>query len=318
MKYLFQFSLLFLLISSIKAQNISTKFYDVNWKECSLPNARFYSTIEKTDSGWFRNDYYISTKTLQMSALFKDSLFRIHNGMAIYFYANGQLKSIGNYVDGRKEGLYLGYHYNGMMEDSAYYKNGKLEGVAISWFPNGFMSDSSFAKNDSTLVSVRWFDNGNPSDYGYFINKKKQGKWMYFHKNGQTAAVEINERGKVLEVTYFNEDGSVQPDTSKANQEASFRNGIKDWSNYLSGKIYWPSQYKLTHTDTAKVMTVFTVDEDGKVVDYFVEVPFHPLLDAVALDALKKCPAWKPAIDHNRRIKAYRRQPLTFTQSEEE
>jgi hypothetical protein len=38
-----------------------TELYsDYNWKPCEPLEARFYSTIQKTDSGWLRNDYFIS------------------------------------------------------------------------------------------------------------------------------------------------------------------------------------------------------------------------------------------------------------------
>lgn len=201
-----------------------------------------------------------------------------------------------------------------MMSDSGYYKNGKLIGYKIEWYPNGNMSDSTFAKDDSTTVEVHWFDNGNPSSFGYLINDKKHGKWNYFHKNGKQAAVEMNDHGKVTSVSYFNEDGSEHADTSNVNVEATFKNGVAAWGKYLADKIYWPEEYTITNTNKATVVTQFTINEEGKIEDAFVVTPFHPLMDKIALDAIKKSPVWKPAIDHNRKIKAYRRQPQTFLQ----
>lgn len=310
--------LLFLLLPALplSAQNITTNFYDYRWRPCEVPKARFYSTVENTDSGWLRNDYFLSTQRLQMSALFKDSACKIKNGNAIYFFADGRLEASGRYINNKKEGIYISYHYNGMMSDSGNYHNGKIIGYKMGWHPNGFISDSTESKNDSTLIDATWFDNGNPSAYGVYINNKKHGKWHYFHRNGKEASVEMNDHGKVTEVVYFNEDGAVLKDTAMANREAVYKNGEKDWSKYLYGKIYWPSEYKLINTDTADVMSLFTIDEEGKVTDYYIEVPYHQLIDKIAIDALKNCPAWKPAIDHNRRIKAYRRQPLTFIQEQ--
>lgn len=72
----------------LKAQKTITKFYDYKWEECSADKARFYSTLENTDSGWFRNDYFLSTQKLQMRALYKDEACKIYNGDAIFLYAD--------------------------------------------------------------------------------------------------------------------------------------------------------------------------------------------------------------------------------------
>ncbi len=314
------FSALFIMVITIclsvqaSAQKITTKFYDREWNECEISLARFYSTIEQTDSGWFRNNYYASTNGLKMQGLFKDSLCKIKNGGFLYFFANDNLESTGRYLDNKLEGVYIRYHNNGMMADSGYYKADKLRGNRIGWHPNGFMSDSSFVKNDSVTTEAEWFDNGNISAYGYYLHGKKNGQWNYFHKNGKPAAVEINDHGKIVSSEFFNEDGSVQTDTSAVHREATFKKGDKDWINFLSGKIYWPEEYKITNSNTATVVVRFIVDEDGKIATQYLEVPFHYLIDNIAVEAIKKSPTWKPALDHNRRVKAYRRQPLTFTQ----
>jgi outer membrane biosynthesis protein TonB len=56
------------------------------------------------------------------------------------------------------------------------------------------------------------------------------------------------------------------------------------------------------------------VDEEGTIQDAEVTGSLHPDFDKVALEAIKNSPKWIPAIDHNRKIKAYRRQPVTFAQ----
>ena len=110
------FLFLFLFPATVFSQ--STKFYDFNWEPCDIAQASFFSIAEKTDSGWLRKDFFIGTKTLQMVALYKDSLNKIYNGNVSYYYANGNLDAIGRYEEGKKEGLYLRYHPNGMMMDS--------------------------------------------------------------------------------------------------------------------------------------------------------------------------------------------------------
>lgn len=45
--------------------------------------------------------------------------------------------------------------------------------------------------NDSTYVQVGWFDDGMISYAGYLVNGEKQGKWRYFHHNGQVSVIEF-------------------------------------------------------------------------------------------------------------------------------
>jgi outer membrane biosynthesis protein TonB len=64
----------------------------------------------------------------------------------------------------------------------------------------------------------------------------------------------------------------------------------------------------------AVVVVRFIINEDGQIEDPFVSTPFHPLMDKIALDVIRKSPLWKPEMDHNRRAKAYLQQPITFLQ----
>jgi antitoxin component YwqK of YwqJK toxin-antitoxin module len=312
MKLLFTLFLIPLL--NVAFAQTSVTFYDYQWQVCEASTARFYSEVEKTDSGWRRIDYYISTQKPQMVALFKDSGCKILNGNVSYYFPNGLPDAAGRKINNKEEGIYIRWHPNGMMADSANYINGKFLGSHLWWHQNGMMSDSMSRINDSTILSASWFDNGNPDNYGFYINGKKSGKWNYFHRNGNKAAIEINEAGKCVSVEYFNEDGSVLTDTTKSRRVESFKGGIKKWHDYLADKTFWPPSYELTNTDKVTVVVRFTLNEDGKVENAYVSVPFHELFDKIALDVINKSPVWSPKINHNRRVKQALAQPLTFYQ----
>ena len=59
-----------------------------------------------------------------------------------------------------------------------------------------------------------------------------------------------------------------------------------------------------------------TKDEDGNVLDPFVEIPFDKNFDNIAITIFKKSPKWLPAIRYNRPVVQTVRQPITFSQSE--
>jgi antitoxin component YwqK of YwqJK toxin-antitoxin module len=309
------FILLILISASVAASaQRSETYYDFYWKPCSAENARYFGILEKTDSGWFRQDYYVNPVRLQMQALYKDKDCEIRNGYCYYFHANGVASIVGRYINGKQEGVCISYYSNGMMSDSALFHNGQVVDKRIRWHRNGYMSDSIARVNDSTEVNVGWFDDGQFAYAGYLIYGKENGKWKYYHHNGQVAASEVYRRGEKISAEYFKEDGKQQTDTSNVNRAASFKGGIDAWKKYLEKNLYWPSNLAFTTSATVTIGIDFAIDENGKTMDAEVALPFHDEFDRIALKTIKNCPAWMPAISHNRKVKAWRRQPVSFSQ----
>jgi antitoxin component YwqK of YwqJK toxin-antitoxin module len=291
-------------------------FYDYNWKASTPENARFYSTVEKTDSGWLRNDYFINGVSLQMRALYEDKDCKIQNGQYYYYHANGYASSLGRMVKSKQEGVCMRYHSNGMTADSAFYKNGRPTGYRLIWHRNGFLSDSIAHINDSIDVQIGWFDDGAPSSGGYLLRGKKHGKWIYYHHTGVSSGTEVYSNGDLVSKEYFNEDGTPQPDIAKTNTDATFKNGTQAWTNYLEKKLYWPPGYKITNANMVTVGVQFVIDEAGKPQDVEIVVPFKTEFDKIAVNIIRNCPEWKPAIRQNRKVKMLFRQAVTFQQDE--
>ena len=313
------FSLVILLFSSktIFGQ-LTEKYYTYNWKECQPNEARFYTAILKTDSGFLRNDYYIHEKSIQMSGKYADVDLKIHDGYFHYFHSNGSLNAIGKYVNGKKEGLWIHYYPDGMMMDSGVYSNGNSIGITLSWHSNGFMKDSSVININGKGVKVSWFDNGNIESVGYITNFTKiDGTWKFYHKNGQMSSKETYSNDFLTDKLYFDEKGLSITDTTTKERDPIFPGGNKAWVKYLEKQVYFPSQFKIVNADKAVVVVSFTINENGKIEDVDVSTPFYPEFDKIAKNAILKSPDWEPAFNHNRKIKSRVRQPITFSQSDE-
>lgn len=292
------------------------KYYSYNWKETAPADARFYALIEKTDSGWHRNDYFLATKKIQMTGLYDDSICKVPNGTFYYFYPGGKLQQYGQYTHGKKRGLWLQFHTNGMMADSTFFEDGHPMGISMGWHDNGFVSDSSNWNNAGDGVSVSWFDNGNISSAGYYTAwDKRRGKWQFFHNNGKISSYEVYDNGKPISKDCFDENGKKSA-SCLADTSAQFHGGNKAWQEYLSRKLYFPPGYKFTNTDAATVVISFVIDEDGNVKAAYVYMPLFREFDQVALDVIKKSPRWIPAIEHNRKIKYHFSQPIIYMQDQ--
>ena len=297
------------------AQKIE-KYYDYRRKETTPEMARFYVTIEKIDSGWHRRDYFLQERKLQMNGTYEDSVCKIPNGQFRYYHPNGGLQRIGRYIHGERDGLWLSYHYNGMISDSTSYSNGHKIGNSYGWFENGYPSDSSVWNADGSGVDLAWFNNGSPSSAGkYGPREKKQGKWLFFHRNGKVSASEMYKDGALISKQYFDEQGN-ETDTTSKDRPASFIGGLKAWQNYLVKKLYFPTQYKLINADKAVVVVDAVIDEEGNVTDVAVSTPFHPAFDKIAVEVVRKSPQWEPAIQHNRKMRHNIRQAVFFAQQQ--
>jgi len=290
------------------------KYYTYNWKETVPTDARFYGLVMKTDSGWHRSDYFLATKKLQMRGLYDDSSCKTPNGMIFYFYSDGKAEQYGNYVHGKKQGLWVSFHENGMMADSTVYQDGHPTGISMGWHDNGFTADSSNWSNEGDAVSVSWFDNGNVSSAGYYTAwGKRRGKWQFFHRNGKISAYEVYDNGKLISKECFGENVEALS-ACIADTSAEFRGGNKAWQDYLQRKLYFPPGYTFTNADAATVVISFVVDEDGNVKEPYVKVPLFKDFDQIALDVIRKSPKWIPATDHNRRIRYHCSQPIVYRQ----
>lgn len=248
-----------------------------------------------------------------MKGLYKDKELKIKHGWFRYFYANQFVSSQGNYVNGKKDGLWVSYHYNGMMKDSIVYSDG-FPGIIKAWHINGRVRDSSVYKKDGSAMHWYWFDNGQLSHTGSSYRGEQDGHWIFNHMNGKPAATELYKKDKLVSRVYYDEAGVALTDTTNRDTPAAFKGGKKKWRSFLFNDSDFMDGVKLVNTTIITVVLAFTIDEEGNVTDAYVEVPVSPAFDERALQIIKRSPAWNPAISHNRRIKTQVRQPISFTQ----
>ena len=205
-------------------------YYNFYGRECPVDDARFYSLEVKTDSGWYKTDYYVSTKKLQEVGLYEDQEDLTPNGTFYWFYPTGDIETSGTYVDGKKSGIWLKYYPGKIVKDSLNYEDGHPIGISLGWYKDGSGKDSLNVDANGNAVYVSWFDNGTPSSAGRYVDfNKQQGKWQYFHKNGKISSLEIYDHDKLVDKNYFDEEGSSMSDTTSTDREPQFPGGEKAW-----------------------------------------------------------------------------------------
>lgn len=290
-------------------------YFDFRWKPCEPSVARYYAVVEKKDSLWHRLDYFINEKTVQMEGSFRDADCTVEEGPFTYYHSNGVIESAGMYKNGKRHGPWFRYYDNKMISDSVTYDNGNVVGTRLQWHRNGYLLDSSSWSPDGNGTQVSWFDNGNPSAAGrYVAGEKRHGKWQFFHRNGNISAMEVYNSGQLASRAYYDEGGRQISDTTNKDREADFPGGMKAWQKYLQKNLYFPPKWQFKNDGQAIVLVDWAIDEEGNVTDVRVTGSLHPEFDKIAVDVIRKSPKWIPAVDHNRKIKAFCRQPVTFVQ----
>lgn len=306
---------LFIAVSTYASAQKIEEYYDYNWKRCEAEQARYYTLIEKTDSGWHRRDYFIHEGSLQMDGYYADKECKTANGPFYYFHTNKNLESAGRYVNGKKEDVWVSYYPDSVLSDSANYLHDNKVGLCLGWHDNGYLNDSSVFNEDGSGVEVTWFDNGNPSSAGHYsAGKKMHGRWQFFHRNGRLSAMETYSDGNLISREYYDETGNLETDTTSHDREASFPGGMEAWKKFVLKHLWFPEQYQITNADKAVVVVSFVIDEEGNLTDANLLAPFHPAFDKIALDMLSKSPKWFPGIQHNRKVKYRFKQQVTFQQ----
>ncbi|HVZ25515.1 MAG TPA: hypothetical protein VG842_05660, partial [Sediminibacterium sp.] len=161
-------------------------------------------------------------------------------------------------------------------------------------------------------------ENGIISSAGRLDKQGRQvGKWQFFHNNGKLSALETyDSSGQLRNKTYYDENGVQQADTTDKSHPAAFKNGVNDWSRYMTKSTYWPNGYRLANTKAVTIGVSFTVNEEGDVTDILLYAPFNPVFDDIVRRAFTTSPKWIPAIMHNRKVSFRHQQTVTFHERE--
>lgn len=255
-----------------------------------------------------------------MRGYFEDKDFKIQTGPFTYYYENGNQKSNGRYLKGKKVGLWKTWHDNGKIQDSGYYnENGIPFGTLIGWNYSGSVSDSMILDNQGNGTKTAFYDNAAIRYKGPVVQGKQQGTWTYYRQNS-TKSQEVNfDNDSAINFTCYTEDGTLQTKECYFERESEFPGGEQGWRNYLVRamernlpKEYFQGQFYGT------VDVQFIIDKDGKVSDVLVRNSTEPRLNDAALKIIRFSPKWIPAIQYNQKVKSYKIQPLVFQQTVQE
>jgi len=282
-------------------------------RDLSVYRSKVYKE-NTTDSDWKIDIYDVSA--LVATGHTKDAQGLVRQGDYQYFDRKGNKIKAGRYENNQMEGEWNEWFGDGKLSSTYHYHNGKKTGSNIGWYEEGNLSDSAMLDANGNGAAFSYFKDGKTRYRGNYKEGLRNGLWEYFYEFPAVGkSMEVNfETDSVITRKCFTETGTEQPGGCIFEKEATFPGGDAAWKKYLIKK--------LTNADFAsymrkinkyQVIVKFIVRKDGTVADVSVETPGpNKKLDKIAMSIIEDSPAWEPAIQYNRKVNAYRRQPITF------
>lgn len=133
----------------------------------------------------------------------------------------------------------------------------------------------------------------------------------------------VEDKGGVVEAPKEDYDKVFQ----KVEIDAEFPGGVSGWTRYVTREIERNIDELQDDGRSGTVVVLFIVDKEGQVSEVRALpcseagvgncLPPNSKLAEIAVNAIRKGPKWKPAVQNGRQVKAYRRQPVTFQLAEE-
>jgi len=285
-------------------------YFDSIWKETTKENHKFYRIIQDyyaNKESYKIADYYKSG-VLQMEGTSKTNDGNSKEGEFIFYYENGNKKSIENYYKSRHTGKSLEWYENG---------NPKLEGEYIQ-SEKSFNSDFKMyqfwnTKNEHLVIDGNGdYEENEENKFtvkGRVKNGFKDGVWTGTNNKSKYQYTDIYKKGEFIS----------GKSTDSAGTERSYKyleirplpkNGIQDFYNYI-GKNFTKTPDAIKNKISGRLIISFIIDKDGKIVEPKILKPLGFGLEEEAIRVITSYENWIPGQQRGVNVRVLYSIPIT-------
>jgi len=282
-----------LIFSIAKSQSSKRYIYYLDATLSSVEKSKAVVLGEGSyENGAFRlNCYSMNRDKLYLTAFCTDSTLSEFNGLFTSFHLNGNKAEEGNYKNGSKEGVWQKWDsLQRKLDSTVYLQDQPTLSTTFSYYKNGTLS--YYSTKDSLL------------DTYSTVSYTKEG----------VKSSEVFFKGQKGILTMYTENGIVKDSLfTREEKEAEFPGGEKGWRAFLERNLNpdVPVNRKAP-PGIYKVTVMFIVEKDGNLTGITAETSYGYGMEEEAIRVIKKGPKWIPALQYGLKVKAYRRQPITF------
>lgn len=212
----------------------------------------------------------------------------VNDGKSTYWYKNGQLKSQGNYTNGKQMRKASTWFENGQTESEKNYVDGKCEGKSTEWYENGQLKSES--------------------DY---INGQYDGVIKTYWKNGVVKRKDQYSKGKFKNGTCYDSLGKVI-DHFELEVMPQYDGGDTQLLADISNKTRYPKVSRDSGIE-GRVLVRFAVNEQGGISNIDIMDGINSELNREAVRVVGKLNRFKPGSYDGNPVKVYYMIPITFT-----
>ncbi len=166
-----------------------------------------------------------------------------------------------------------------------------------------------------------WYDvDGNMDSCGYYDHGLRDRDWTFpaATPNDRKFNNRFYDKGRLLTdkelkakmATESIEDPNY-PDFSRQSPESYFPGGEAGWLQFINTNIHYPNR-ALKRYIRGTVELLFVVSPTGQVQDIRLARSVELSLDNEAIRIAERSPAWTPAIQIDRKVRSFKRQPIVF------
>ena len=132
----------------------------------------------------------------------------LYSGWGKERYANGKVCRLGQFIDGKKEGIWAEWYYDGQQEMQSIIKEGKKNGLHTTWFENGQKRlEANYKAGKKDGLSTEWYENARKKSEERFTMDKLVSS-VVWKPNGEKCPVTKVESGNGVRVDAYYEDGT--------------------------------------------------------------------------------------------------------------
>jgi periplasmic protein TonB len=164
---------------------------------------------------------------------------------------------------------------------------------------------------------------------GQYVNGRRNGSWTTYTSRGRLETIQQYKEGSLLwtkDSLQFKREGDSllalhKKDSDIVNRrtfvkveiESEFPGGAAGWAQYIHKNLRYPDN-AVKNRIQGQVLIGFIVDTIGHIPPTSIVI-LHSVeysLDHEALRIIFSSPDWTPAVQNGRKVKSYKRQPITF------
>ena len=144
----------------------------------------------------YQINFYDNGQLYRLGYLSKDGS---KHGEWIFYYPNGILYKVNNYLNGKLHGLNTMYYESGQIEIKENFLNGKLQGLTTMYYESGQIYKKGNILNGyyDGLWNV-YYENGTIAQEANYINGIANGKWKTYNKDGNIKKIKEYKDGELL------------------------------------------------------------------------------------------------------------------------